>query len=366
MKGRAWAQVTKSCGEHARRSRSPLTSTRVSCCTGWHSPRELGVPSGPTTQSHADDEDPAALQVRGLRALNVAEDPLDVGAPAVGLDPGVRAPGQRLADLRHDGTRDGDGVLAASGSARRHHHVTPPMTKSSFDGLADPGSIFLELGQSGGAHPADPASVQSLLSRALQSANDVAEFDDLRPFTVSVLHPGRTLIEKLLRMNNFSQASDSERDAKGWPRIGRQFYDVWALLGHSSVVGFLQDTKAVRAVLADCAVVPQSFGQNAPPPADGCAASGVFTGVGVDMARLESASSATCLRRQPEQTAPSPLRPGPGRSPLGVLRPAPEVQRSGAPRPTRGAARRRSAPDGVRARRIGVGSRRKDRSTTPR
>ena len=41
---------------------------------------------------------------------------------------------------------------------------------------------------------------------------------------MSVLHPGRTLIEKLLRMNNFSQASDSERDAKGWPRIGRQFY----------------------------------------------------------------------------------------------------------------------------------------------
>ncbi|MCX6415710.1 MAG: nucleotidyl transferase AbiEii/AbiGii toxin family protein, partial [Actinobacteria bacterium] len=99
------------------------------------------------------------------------------------------------------------------------------------DRLADPGSIFLELGQSGGAHPADPASVQSLLSRALQSATDVAKFDDLRPFTVSVLHPGRTLIEKLLRMNNFSQASDSERDAKGWPRIGRQFYDVWALLG---------------------------------------------------------------------------------------------------------------------------------------
>ncbi len=234
------------------------------------------MPSGPTTQSHADDEDPAALQVRSLRALDVAEDPLDVGAPAVGLDPGVRAPGQRLANLRHDGTRDGDGAMAVSGSARRHHHVTPPMTKSSFDGLADPGSIFpifLELGQSGGAHPADPASVQSLLSRALQSATDVAEFDDLRPFTVSVLPPGRTLIEKLLRMNNFSQASDSERDTKGWSRIGRQFYDVWALLGHSSVVGFLQDTKTVRAVLADCAVVSQSFGQDAPPPADGCAAS---------------------------------------------------------------------------------------------
>ena len=161
------------------------------------------------------------------------------------------------------------------------------MTKSSFDGLADPGSIFLELGQSGGAHPADSASVQSLLSRALQSATDVAEFDDLRPFTVSVLHPGRTLIEKLLRMNNFSQASDSERDAKGWPRIGRQFYDVWALLGHSSVVGFLQDTKTVGEVLEDCTVVSQSFGHDTQPPADGFAASGVFSGVGVDMARLE-------------------------------------------------------------------------------
>ncbi len=104
MKERASAQVMKSGGEHARRSRSPLTSTRVSCCTGWHSPREPGVPSGPTTQSHADNEDPASLQVRGIRALDVAEDPLDVGAAAVGIDPGIRSPGQRLADLRRDGT----------------------------------------------------------------------------------------------------------------------------------------------------------------------------------------------------------------------------------------------------------------------
>ena len=196
-------------------------------------------------------------------------------------------------------------AISTVGSARRHQHVTPPMTKSSFDGLADPGSIFLELGQSGGAHPADPASVQSLLSRALQSATAAAEFDDLRPFTVSVLHPGRTLIEKLLRMSNFSQARDSERDAKGWPRIGRQFYDVWALLGHSSVVGFLQDTKTVRAVLADCAVVSQSFGQDAPPPADGFAASAVFTGIGVDLARLEREHD-TAMRELYYGSTPAP------------------------------------------------------------
>ena len=196
-------------------------------------------------------------------------------------------------------------VISTVGSARRHQHVTPPMTKSSFDGLADPGSIFIELGQSGGAHPAELASVQSLLSRALQNATDVAEFDDLRPFTVSVLHPGRTLIEKLLRMNNFSQASDAERDAKGWPRIGRQFYDVWALLGHASVVKFLQDTTIVRAVLADCATVSQSFGPDAPPPADGFAASGVFTGVGVDMARLEKEHD-TAMRELYYGAAPAP------------------------------------------------------------
>ncbi len=63
---------------------------------------------------HADDEDPAALQVRGLRALVIAERALDVGAAAVGIDPGVRSPGQRLADLRRDGTGDGDGPLAAA------------------------------------------------------------------------------------------------------------------------------------------------------------------------------------------------------------------------------------------------------------
>ena len=52
-----------------------------------------------------DDEDSAALQVRGLRALDVAERALDVGPAAVGLDPGVRSPGQGLADLGRRSSR---------------------------------------------------------------------------------------------------------------------------------------------------------------------------------------------------------------------------------------------------------------------
>lgn len=45
----------------------------------------------------------------------------------------------------------------------------------------------------------------SLLARALDEAGvTIADFPDLAPFEVRVLHPGRTLIEKLLRVNNFA------------------------------------------------------------------------------------------------------------------------------------------------------------------
>lgn len=67
-----------------------------------------------------------------------------------------------------------------------------------------------------------------ILARQLAQAGiDIEEFADLAPFHMLMLPPGRTLLEKLLRVNNFV-IDEARRSAHGWPRIGRQFYDRWA------------------------------------------------------------------------------------------------------------------------------------------
>ncbi|MGO1050082.1 nucleotidyl transferase AbiEii/AbiGii toxin family protein [Crossiella sp. CA198] len=114
------------------------------------------------------------------------------------------------------------------GTLHRKVYLAPPMAESDgiATGLAEPGRILIELGQSGGQHPSEPVPVAALLTRQLGEVGfDVAAYDDLRPFDVPVLHPGRTLLEKLLRVNNFSVNDDARTTEHGWPRIGRQFYD---------------------------------------------------------------------------------------------------------------------------------------------
>ena len=144
------------------------------------------------------------------------------------------------------------------------------------DTLADPGGILVELGQSGGPHPSDRLPVTGILARQLAQAGiDIEEFADLAPFHMLMLHPGRTLLEKLLRVNNFV-IDDARRSDHGWPRIGRQFYDIWALLGNDRVLDFLADHDAVSVVLTDCIRVSQDFQPDLAPPEGGFAKCSAF------------------------------------------------------------------------------------------
>lgn len=165
------------------------------------------------------------------------------------------------------------------GSAHRIVYLTAPTTNLPGPGsaLADPSSILLELGQSGGRHPSESRTVTSLLSRALElSRFPIIDFADLRPFDVLILHPGRTFLEKLLRVNNFALMDEARRDRHGWPRIGRQFYDLWQLLDSQEVIDFLKDLEQVREVLDDCYKVSQAFTPDQPPPTGGFAESPIF------------------------------------------------------------------------------------------
>ncbi len=158
------------------------------------------------------------------------------------------------------------------GTLHRQAYLTPPLagTDQVAPGLAEPDRVLIELGQSGGRHPSEPVVVTSLLSRQLQAAGfDADAYDDLRPFHVPVLHPGRTLLEKLLRVNNFSVDDTARVSEHGWSRIGRQFYDIWALLGDGRTLAFLTDQETTGEVLADCYAISEMFQGDRPPPAGG-------------------------------------------------------------------------------------------------
>jgi hypothetical protein len=174
------------------------------------------------------------------------------------------------------------------GSYHRSAYLAPPMIHSGQPGvIADTSAVLLELGQSGGPDPNEVRPITSMLSRQLAAAGfDVAAWSDLASFDVAVLHPGRTLVEKLLRVNNFASKPRAQESVHGWPRIGRQFYDIWALLGTGEVLDFLADRPLVAGVLANCFEVSEAFEPDLPVPGGGFAASVAFDPNGALAIRL--------------------------------------------------------------------------------
>jgi hypothetical protein len=163
------------------------------------------------------------------------------------------------------------------GTLHRKAYLELPLEPGAQSaGLADPTAVLIELGQSGGPNPSLGGTVESLLGRALQGTI-TGDWNDLRPFAVTILHPGRTLLEKLLRVNNFV-VDPARRDAPhGLPRIGRQFYDIWALLQEPSVTELLADKAQVSAILESIYEVSQRFSPDHPVPTGGFAASDAFS-----------------------------------------------------------------------------------------
>lgn len=176
------------------------------------------------------------------------------------------------------------------GSFHRSAYLAPPLSHSGEPGaIADAGAILVELGQSGGPNPHRDRQVTSLLTRQLADAGfDTSAWGDLAAFDVPVLHPGRTLIEKLLRVNNFASDPAAQEGVHGWPRIGRQFYDLWALLGNDEVLEFLTDKPTVADVLASCFEISQAFTPDLPVPDGGFAASPAFDAAGPLAVRLSA------------------------------------------------------------------------------
>lgn len=73
-------------------------------------------------------------------------------------------------------------------------------------------NIRLDIGVLGGVEPHGMRRIGTLLGEVLSAARnvDIAAFDDLIPFEVPVLHPGRTPVEKLLMVHTATTRSASD------------------------------------------------------------------------------------------------------------------------------------------------------------
>lgn len=199
-----------------------------------------------------------------------------------------------VADAQVDGVTE-QGEHTSGGKRGSYHRAVwlqyreAPATGAT--GLVDEGRILLELGESGGPHPEISHDVTSLVGRQLAAGGvAVGDFVDLGPFPMRFLHPGRTLLEKLLRVEAFISNPEGAKDpGVEWKRIGRQLYDIWVLLGAEIVLELLADRDQVAAILDDAAVISQAFTDRAAArPAEGFASSVAYQRSGTWAGRLRA------------------------------------------------------------------------------
>lgn len=139
--------------------------------------------------------------------------------------------------------------------------------------------IRLDIGVAGSIEPNGTRSIGTLVGDVLvaQQGADLTTLEDLSPFEVPVLHPGRTLVEKLLLVHTAATRSTGAVDELAQFRAGRHFYDIYCLLGHGESLELLEDREEFKRVLDDAVrVSTEHFGGVEPRPRDGFAASEAF------------------------------------------------------------------------------------------
>ena len=187
---------------------------------------------------------------KGYKIVERFSEDVDVLVP-----PGGRGRGatdklmKEMGDTVASGIRGAASLVGGSETGRhRCYEVRYPATRDATASVRT--SVVLEMGVRGGSHPNERVPISCLLGDALAAAGtDLSEFTDLQPFDVVVLHPGRTLLEKLAHVDAAAKAL--ERDAALVPdrRIGRHFYDVYQLLGDDRVLDLLADRDEIAEVM---------------------------------------------------------------------------------------------------------------------
>ena len=150
------------------------------------------------------------------------------------------------------------GVGGSETGRHRSYEITYPATRAATALIRT--NVLLEMGVRGGPHPHAPVPIGSLLGDVLAAdGTDLVEFEDLKPFDVDVLHPGRTLLEKLVLVHALTQRLAAGAGASIDRRSGRHFYDIHQLLGDQRVLDLLTDRDQTEQVMSSVAEINRTF-----------------------------------------------------------------------------------------------------------
>ncbi|MCP4304935.1 MAG: nucleotidyl transferase AbiEii/AbiGii toxin family protein [bacterium] len=121
----------------------------------------------------------------------------------------------------------------------RDYVIPYPAMKVAPSSIREMRSIRFDTGIQGGMHPQTTRQVAPLARRILESRGLEADYNDLQPFPVNLLHPARTLFEKFEAV---AATSKTLLDAIGVTlrtRDGKHSYDIYKLLGESFVQEYI-------------------------------------------------------------------------------------------------------------------------------
>lgn len=177
-----------------------------------------------------------------------------------------------------------------------HRTYALPYTRLAGSNDAIRPVVLLEMGIRGGPTPNELREITTLI--ASSGILEPADFDDLAPFEVPVLHPGRTLVEKLLLVGDTATKLRAGGIGVVPAGFGRYLYDIHELLGADLVVEFLDGRDQFLGACDEAFDIgSRHFGATTPRPEGGFAASPTFGAADEPVVRVmtEALSSAAVL-----------------------------------------------------------------------
>ena len=187
-------------------------------------------------------------------------------------------------------------VGGAESGRHRSYALSYPATREATTLIET--RVLLEMGVRGGPEPHQAAAISSLLGATLAEAGtDLDEYEDLALFEVLVLHPARTLLEKLVHVHELAFRLVDDADLEADRRSGRHFYDIHQLLGDDRVLGLLADRDQTRKVIESIDEITRAYFGGpvgvSVRPEDGFASSPAFDPSTSASARLRASYEAT-------------------------------------------------------------------------
>jgi hypothetical protein len=137
--------------------------------------------------------------------------------------------------------------------------------------------IRVDHGVPGGPIPSESRDLAMMLvDQFVRAEQDFSLFDDLQPCQITMLHPARTLVEKLCVVDGIGRRIEAGNKAVR-SREARHYYDLWHLLdtNRSPAIQYLQEHETVELLYEDCARITERFYGSAPERPDGGFASSV-------------------------------------------------------------------------------------------